>query len=299
MGRTVTIFVGGTGRSGTSQIATIIGQHPSVWRAPDETRFLVDPGGLEEVVRSLSTGYTPFHAMDSLARLRTMLTENLAGGSASGGFGSRDLRSIFGAQRYADWAEQFLAELTWYSFDEGNTHRTVGRYFSDRTELVALCRSSVDRLFTAGAADHGKVRWCEKTPDNTLFADFLWELFPQAQIVHIVRHPVQVAASHLSMDWAPDDIESVCNWLEPLYHRWLAGDTQRDPRCVEVRLEDLAADWPAQRAQLFARLGLPDAPTEWEMTPDRVIHFWSPLSADDEAYTRKRLGFAIDAFGYR
>jgi hypothetical protein len=35
------------------------------------------------------------------------------------------------------------------------------------------------------------------------------------------------------------------------------------------------------------------------MTPDRVIHFWAPLTADDEAYTRKRLGFAIDAFGYR
>lgn len=298
MGWAVTIFVGGTGRSGTSQIATIIGQHPSVWRAPDETRFLVDPGGLEEVVRSLSTGYTPFHAIDSLSRFRTMLTENLAGRPVSGALCFRDHRSLFGAQRYADWVEQFLAELTWYSFDERTTPRIVGRYFPDRADLLALCRSYVDRLFAAGAADHGKARWCEKTPNNTLATDFLWELFPQAQIVHIVRHPVQVAASHLSMDWAPDDIESVCNWLEPMYHRWLAGDARRDPRCVEVRLEDLAVNWPAQRAQLFARLGLTDAVTELEMTPDRVTH-WAPLTADAESYARKRLGFAIDAFGYR
>jgi hypothetical protein len=237
--------------------------------------------------------------MDSLSRLRTMLTENVAGRPVPGALSFRDLRPIFGAQRYADWAEQFLAELSWYSFDEGAARRTVGRYFPDRAELVALCRSYVDRLFAAGAADHGKARWCEKTPDNTLMSNFLWELFPQAQIVHIVRHPVEVAASHLSMEWAPDDIENVCNWLEPLYHRWLAGDAQRDPRCVEVRLEDLAANWPDQRAQLFDRLGLPDAATEWEMTPDRVTHFWAPLTADAETYTRKRLGFAIDAFGYR
>jgi hypothetical protein len=52
------------------------------------------------------------------------------------------------------------------------------------------------------------------------------------------------------MEWAPDDIASVRDWLEPIYRRWLRGDAANDPRCVLVRLEDLAAGWPERRRQL-------------------------------------------------
>jgi omega-hydroxy-beta-dihydromenaquinone-9 sulfotransferase len=294
----VTIFVAGTGRSGTTQLAEIIGQHPAVWHVPTETRFLVDQGGLEDLVRALSTGYTPFHACDGLLRFRTMLTRDVAGRPTPGALSHVDLTEMFGAEQYLNWAERFLADLTWYEFDERGIHRVVGRYFSDRAELLALCRSYVDELFTTGARAHRKRLWCEKTPNNLLSTGFLWELFPDARIVHIVRHPVQVAASHLSMEWAPDDIGTVCNWLEPMYRRWLATpEAAADPRCIQLRLEDLAVDWPAQRAQLFDRLGLPDAETALEISPDRLVH-WAPIRAEDEAYARKRLDFAITAFGY-
>jgi hypothetical protein len=241
------IFVGGTGRSGTTQLALIIGQHPSVWHIPTETRFLVDPGGLQDLVPSLSTGHTPFHACDALDRFRTLLTRDVAGRGTPGAFSHADLPTIFGADRYADWCERFLAALTWYSYDERSTPRVVGRYFAERSELMSLCRTYVDELFSAGAAGNGKSTWCEKTPNNLLAMPFLWELFPEARVVHILRHPVQVAASHLSMEWAPDDIEGVCNWLEPMYYSWLRADASADPRCVQLRLEDLAQDWPARR----------------------------------------------------
>ncbi len=294
----MTIFVGGTGRSGTTQLAEIVGQHPSVWHVPTETRFLVDPGGLADLVPALSTGYTPFHGDDALARFRTLVTRDVAGQPTPGALSHADLPAVFGAELYQDWAERLLADLTWYAFDDRATRRIVGRYFPDRAALVALCRSYVGELFAAGAQAHGKPFWCEKTPNNVLAAEFLWELFPDARLVHIVRHPVQVAASHLSMAWAPDDIEGVCHWLEPMYHRWLASGSAADSRCIQLRLEDLAADWPEQRAALFEQLGLPDAATDLSLSAERVAH-WAPLSPADDAYVRKRLGFAIDAFGYR
>jgi hypothetical protein len=99
------------------------------------------------------------------------------------------------------------------------------------------------------------------------------------------------------MPWAPDDVEAVCSWLAPMYQRWLAADARNDARCRQLRLEDLAQDWPGQRSALFAWLGLPDTETELEMTPDRLAH-WQPLSAADEARARARLDFAMDAFGY-
>lgn len=295
---TTAIFVAGTGRSGTTRVAEIIGQHPAVWHIPPETRFLVDPDGLEDLVHFLSTGHTPFHAAAALARFETLLTRNVAGRPVPGAMSHVDLPGAFGAERYAEWSRRFLAELTWYTFDDRSTPRVMGRYFDDRTELVTRCRSYVAELFAAGAADHGKPAWCEKTPNNLLSMGFLWELFPEARTVHVVRHPVQVAASHLSMAWAPDDVEGVCHWLEPMYRRWLAATAARDPRCLQVRLEDLAADWPGQRRRLFAHLGLSDAETAHTISADRLSH-WAPLSQADEAYVRKRLGFAVDAFGYR
>ncbi|HVX42470.1 MAG TPA: sulfotransferase [Mycobacteriales bacterium] len=175
--------------------------------------------------------------------------------------------------------------------------RVVGRYFGDRAELAALCRSHVDELFSGTAAAHGKTTWCEKTPNNLLAMPFLWELFPEARMVHIVRHPIQVAASHMSMEWAPSDIEGVCNWLEPMYRRWFGSAAESDLRCIQLRLEDLADNRPERRRELFIRLGLPDAETELEISGERLNH-WMQMAVDDEAYARKRLDFAIAKLGY-
>ncbi|MBU2665562.1 sulfotransferase [Actinoplanes bogorensis] len=48
------VFVAGTGRSGTSRIADIIGEHPLIHRIPIETRFIPDPGGLRDAADALS-----------------------------------------------------------------------------------------------------------------------------------------------------------------------------------------------------------------------------------------------------
>ena len=49
-------FVGGTGRSGTTRLTTVLGQHPAVYALPDETRFLIDPGNQKAPLRHDSGG---------------------------------------------------------------------------------------------------------------------------------------------------------------------------------------------------------------------------------------------------
>jgi omega-hydroxy-beta-dihydromenaquinone-9 sulfotransferase len=250
------IFVAGTGRCGTNQLVRILGAHPQVW-ALGETRFLVDAGGLEDLVRALTAAYTPFHADDAVSRFRALLTERVTGAEKMSSFRIFDLPGKLGRERYWNWVRRFLTDLTWYSFDEivydddwqahlAHVPRHVGRYFPVRADLNALCRAYVDELFSGAAHAHGKPIWCEKTPYNLLSMEFLWELFPEATIIHIMRHPVAVATSHLDQAWAPHDIDSVCSWLEPVYQRWLSFRQSRefDDRYIEVRLEDLATDWP-------------------------------------------------------
>jgi hypothetical protein len=295
------IFVAGTGRSGTTRLSQVLGEHPEVSTLQHESRFLVDPGGLEDLVRAFTSAYTPYHADDALSRLEALLTRRLTGLEDSV-FAGWNVPGEVGAERYYAWAQRFLAELTWYAFDEygPGAHRRIGRYFPDRAELVALCARNVDELFSGVARDRGKRIWCEKTPFNLLSTGFLWEMFPDARVVHVMRHPLAVAASHLDQPWAPHDLESVCSWLEPVYRRWLdvRDDHLADTRYVEVRLEDLTADWPGRRPALFERLGLPDAQTPSGMDGGRAAHVGRRLSIADEHLVRERLGFAVVALGY-
>jgi hypothetical protein len=73
------IFVAGTGRSGTSQLANIPGEHPQIHRIPIETRFNVDPGGFRDLADALTIRYDPYVGDDALRSLSDLLTMRLVG----------------------------------------------------------------------------------------------------------------------------------------------------------------------------------------------------------------------------
>lgn len=312
-------FVAGTGRCGTSQLTRVLGEHPVVHALVWESRFLVDPGGFEDLARALTVAYTPYHADDALRRLDWLLNQRLTGQSFEA-FRGWGLAAEFGQRRYRAACDRLWQRLTWYEFDEGvpplsNRHRrwqhapgeprslrrVVARYFPDRAELTGILREFTESLFGGAARRAGKPTWCEKTPFSLLSIPFLLELFPEATVVVTTRHPYQVAASHLDQFWAPPDLDRVLNWLEPVYQRWLAhrGQLASDPRYVEVKAEGLAAGWPASRADLFGRLGLPDAPTASGFTPSRLSHRDGQLSAAQRGQAAARLGWAAEALGYQ
>lgn len=305
-------FVAGTGRCGTSQLTRLLGEHPWVHALVWESRFLVDPGGLEDLARALTVAYTPYHADDALRRLDWLLNQPLTGQSCEA-FRGWGLAAEIGARRYRAACDRLWQQLTWYEFDEGvpplsNRHgrwqhapseprslrRVVARYFADRAVLIGILREFTDGLFGGAAQRAGKRTWCEKTPLSLLSIPFLLELFPDATVVVIGRHPYQVTASHLDQFWAPPDLDRVLNWLEPIYQRWLAqrDGLANDPRYVEVKAEDLAVDWPPSRAALFDRLGLPDAETVTSFTASRLDHRDDQLDAAQRSQVAARLGWA-------
>lgn len=309
-------FVGGTGRSGTTHLTAVLGQHPVVYALPEETRFLIDPGGLEDLAHALTVGYTPYHGDDALRRFDRLMRETLAGLSRTALRGW-DLPSMVGTDRYWAALDRLWERLVWYTFDESipvdrlmippspfelTTHRRImPRYFGDRPALIAILRDFVTELFAGAAAAHGKQTWCEKTPLNILSAPFLWELFPEATVVHIMRHPVSVVASHLHQPWAPADLWQIIAWLSPIYERWFRLRDALDldhTRLVEVRLEDLADDWPRRRRLLFEALGLDDAETPSGFDRAAVHHRDDQLSDDECAFVVRELGWAMERLGY-
>jgi hypothetical protein len=312
------IFVAGTGRSGTSQLASLLGEHPQIHRIPIETRFIVDPGGLRDLADALTIRYDPYVGDDALRRLSDILTVRLVGRR------DRDrghtVPEAIGERHYWDAVGRLWSELVAGTFDEpvpaaGSGHadwpagpfepqsyrRAVPRYFSDRRHLLEILRRTVDTMFGGAATDAGKPTWCEKTPFNLLCMDFRWELVPEATIVHIKRHPVAVVASHVDQPWAPPTVDGALAWLKPVYDRWLAWKTTVDltgKRYVEVRAEDLAANWPEQRRALFELLGVEDFATSSTFQSHRLENRNDQFDRGTREVVERTLGGVIPAMGY-
>jgi hypothetical protein len=312
------IFVAGTGRSGTSQLADILGEHPQIHRIPMETHFIVDPGGLRDLADALTIRYDPYVGNDALRRLSDFLTVRLPGRL------DRDrghtVPQAIGERHYWNAVGRLWSQLVAGTFDEPvrsagfghadwsagpfepqNYRWVIPRYFSDRRELLEILRRAIDTMFGGAAADAGKPTWCEKTPFNLLCMEFLWELVPEATIVHIKRHPVAVVASHIDQPWAPPTVDGALTWLKPVYDRWLDWKAKVDlteKRYVEVRAEDLAAGWPEQRRALFELLGVDDFATRSTFESHLLENRNDQFDPGTRAYVERTLDGVIPAMGY-
>ena len=98
-------------------------------------------------------------------------------------------------------------------------------------------------IFKEFADRHGKARWGDKRPAYYQEVDVLLRLFPDAQIVHIVRDGRSNVASLKKMPWWPfDSVESMAAWSQAEFcarrnQRRLPADSFH-----VVRYESLVAD---------------------------------------------------------
>lgn len=103
--------------------------------------------------------------------------------------------------------------------------------------------SAFGTVFREFAALHGKARWGDKRPAYHQEVDVLLRLFPDAQIVHIVRDGRSVVASLKRMPWWPEDsVGSMAAWS--VAEHCARRDQRRLPADTVhlVRYESLVAD---------------------------------------------------------
>ncbi len=79
---------------------------------------------------------------------------------------------------------------------------------------AAEATTFVDGLMSAVARRQGKPRWAEKTPGNVAHLDEIWQAWPGAQVVHIVRGPKDAYASLKLADKAPTGAVYAQKWCD-------------------------------------------------------------------------------------
>src|SRR6266700_441874 len=111
--------------------------------------------------------------------------------------------------------------------------------------------SAIGIVFRAYARRFDKPRWGDKRPGYYQYIPALLRMFPDAQIVHLIRDGRDCVASLQTMPWFTQDFyAAVCTWVEAVDSGRRAARQLPAGTYFELRYEDLVADPAACLAAL-------------------------------------------------
>jgi hypothetical protein len=103
--------------------------------------------------------------------------------------------------------------------------------------------SAVGIVFRAYARRHGKPRWGDKRPAYLLNLDIVTHMFPDAQIIHIVRDGRDCVASMKEAAWYTDTIyKAVSSWTRGVDEGYRAARQLGPDSYFEIYYEKLVSD---------------------------------------------------------
>lgn len=222
------IFIGGTGRSGTTILGAVFNTHPDVLFF-GEPHFLMDPNGLCDYLRGQCTPAAFEDALIHTFRQR-LLAKLTARGFA-------DAPDVYAVPR--------LRELV----------RTTLLAGADRTQNA---RAFMDGLFALGLQACGKLHWVEKTPLSILVVDLLFRLYPDMRYIHMIREPKGVCASMLRKEWGPKNADAfIASYGETMRAALVLATAVPNANYIVLSLEALVHDRAGTLARAYRFAGLP------------------------------------------
>ena len=199
------VFVGGSGRSGTTLVCKLLDLHSAtatifeVWPLISLLHYLrenrlPDTKTDEEVARE--------HIEYSLS-LRTEFNWRV-----------RKEEAIYA------WSEKMMDLLA-----AGQPLQVAIRRWADYLHRLQMVRDGSSRIV-------------HKTPALATYLAEIWELWPSGRFLHMIRDPRDVVASYLSQDWGPtnvrDSVEWYCGRVGPAITHG-----RGDERYLEIKMESL------------------------------------------------------------
>lgn len=265
------VFIGGTGRSGTTILKRALNSQPRVVALPGELRVIVDPGGALDLIDALSHRWSPYSADAAIQAFRRMLLDCGRSRSVIGltierfernlfrslGISPRrylgmGFRYYFGPSIYSRLVSRLVGQLSHHLSPGSWTGSPPWRRSTLIYESEPISRSQVEEivrdfflgLYQGLASDKGhQTHWVDDTPMNLLYAHELLRLFPEMRLIHVYRDPRDVLASYVGFVWGGDDYVAIARRLAGIYQRWYEIRQGLPTDCyVEVELEALASD---------------------------------------------------------
>ena len=276
--RVTPVFVGGTGRSGTTIMGDLLGKHPEIRTStPIEIKFLSNRLGLLDVVFGRDESQKNKKGSVSIFNYRIYRKRKL-----------REKEKQ--AKILAEFEDQVWSK--WWDIDAPPPHGRGLVSGISRPVLESLLSSlrrdlKINRIwaarrfmkrFIALQDEAGSEKyWVETTPMNIRTADKLLKLFPNALFINMVRDPRDVIASLITKNWGPTTPMEGITWIEK---RLTDGNNALKhvpaKQKITIALEDLAIKHREDTYRKLTNfLSISDAPEmrkffETELTPEKA-----------------------------
>ncbi|MFT4536176.1 MAG: hypothetical protein ACI9P5_003552, partial [Saprospiraceae bacterium] len=268
MGNASTVFITGTGRSGTNITKAIFAQNSQCATLPFEYRFTVDPGGVIDFLNQYSSSWSPFMADKRLREFEKYLLS----------LGQRN-ESEFAASQWLKEVDPRAENITPYAYSGWELEKWFPGYKKHVTALMnqlvdykyAACWPGSDSLSESNMMYFGSPKTTEElvpllssfldscfqsfldkkkgrvfVEDNTwslLHADDLLKLVPKGKIIHVIRDPRDVVSSLMKQRWTPSDLDQVVNWYKAVMSTWKNQRSKlMDGQFMEIKLEDIISN---------------------------------------------------------
>ena len=266
------IFIGGTGRSGTSVLARLLGQHSGYALISSELVFhSATRGGLPALLSDRVT------VDDFVSKMKNVWWYRERPSNKHVRVRTKGLHRVMDAPAFEAALSRFAAE------------------FEDDRRIAArrLVRAVADPV----AKRRGKPNWVESTPYNAFSGHTLARLFPEMKLIHIVRDGRDVAVSVAGMFFGPDDVLKGLDWWARRLESANRGTRRLRPdQLLVVQLEDLIAhDRERTYGRVLDFLEIEDDPRmrryfDQEMQRDKAnIGRWRrDLTAEEETTVDRR-----------
>lgn len=263
------IFVGGTGRSGTTVVGRLLGASSGYEVIPVETKFHVSPRGLPPFISGKISGEEVSRA------LRRQWNDSHAQGSGLSLVVEHDV------------LKAALRELVRW---EGGENR------------LPPARMLMEAVLNPFALAAGKQGWIEMTPRVVLHARLMRRLFPDMNMINVIRDGRDVASSLVAMGWQPEFFQALRWWETRMARAHVELSRVPASSVLTVCMEDLVLH---RREETYGRLleflGWRDEVDmhRWfvrSMTPERAhIGRWrSGLTDTEIAAVDRAYGQALD-----
>lgn len=205
------LFIVGAPRSGTTLLLYMLRSHPRLFLPGDESHFFIP----------MYRRYGPTPRLDTVADIQTLLQA------------MQKLRPVF-FREFVDTGDPGLEQLA----------RDLA------AERPAGLAPLIDALYRHLAQRAGKPRWGDKTPYYVQHLDTIDALFPDSQVVHLIRDGRDVALSLLARrhDFDVYNFYHAARYWEDYVEAGRRSGRRLGPeRYLELRYEDLL---DAPQAQL-------------------------------------------------
>ena len=121
----------------------------------------------------------------------------------------------------------------------GSKWRLMKDYPFEKEYWYEKIKELFDSFKTEAAAKQGKSRWGDKTPIYVLKLDFINTLFPDCQVIHMVRDGRDVVASSMDRWGYRRGLSATKRWGKSVRAGQAFGRSVSPDKYIEVKYEDL------------------------------------------------------------